>query len=164
MNIMINSLSKLMFYSIYINLYKKVPGLKIWLPWEKLTITISLILFFFFRESVVYRYTYTTINIIKHKIRTSMNERTHFFIKIYISHFILERVYICCVWLISWIQGYTAILTLVLLTIAATLSHFGRVAQPWVTKGSKPSVCSWFSIRPLLQLTRTVCASGYIIV
>ena len=31
-------------------------------------------------------------NIIKHNIRTSMNERTHFFIKIYLSHFILERV------------------------------------------------------------------------
>ena len=31
-------------------------------------------------------------NIINHNLRTSMNERTHFFIKIYLSHFILERV------------------------------------------------------------------------
>ena len=31
-------------------------------------------------------------NIIKHNLRTSMNERTHFFIKIYLSHFIIERV------------------------------------------------------------------------
>ena len=31
-------------------------------------------------------------NIIKHNIRTSMNERTYFFIKIYLSHFILKRV------------------------------------------------------------------------
>ena len=31
-------------------------------------------------------------NIIKHNLRTSMNERTHFFIKIYLSHFILKRV------------------------------------------------------------------------
>ena len=31
-------------------------------------------------------------NIIKHNLQTSMNERTHFFIKIYLSHFILERV------------------------------------------------------------------------
>ena len=31
-------------------------------------------------------------NKIKHNSRTSMNERTHFFIKIYLSHFILERV------------------------------------------------------------------------
>ena len=30
-------------------------------------------------------------NIIKHNLRTSINERTHFFVKIYISHFILER-------------------------------------------------------------------------
>ena len=31
-------------------------------------------------------------NIIKHNLRTSMNERTHFFIKIYLTLFILERV------------------------------------------------------------------------
>ena len=31
-------------------------------------------------------------NMIKHYLRTSMNEQTHFFIKIYLSHFILERV------------------------------------------------------------------------
>ena len=31
-------------------------------------------------------------NVIKHNLRTSMNERTYFFIKIYLSHFILERV------------------------------------------------------------------------
>ena len=31
-------------------------------------------------------------NIIKHNIRTSMNERINFFIKIYLSHFILEGV------------------------------------------------------------------------
>ena len=36
-------------------------------------------------------------NIIKHNLRTSMNERTHFFIKIYLSHFILERVYVSVV-------------------------------------------------------------------
>ena len=29
---------------------------------------------------------------IKHNLRTSMNERTHSFIKIYLTHFILERV------------------------------------------------------------------------
>ena len=44
--------------------------------------------------SVVYPHTYTNIsgNIIKLNLRTSMNERTYFFIKIYLSHFILERV------------------------------------------------------------------------
>ena len=36
--------------------------------------------------------TNTSGNIIKHSLQTSMNERTHFFIKIYLSHFILEWV------------------------------------------------------------------------
>ena len=33
---------------------------------------------------------------------TLMNERTHFFIKIYLSYFILERVNVGCVWEVSW--------------------------------------------------------------
>ena len=32
-------------------------------------------------------------------------------------------------------------------TIAALLSHLDLVAQPWVTEGPKPSVCSWFSLQ-----------------
>ena len=40
-----------------------------------------------------------------------MNEQTHFFIKIYLSHFILERVDVGCVWEMSWRQGQTAIVT-----------------------------------------------------
>ena len=37
-------------------------------------------------------------NIIKHNIRTTMNERTHFFMKIYLSHIILDRViFLLCV-------------------------------------------------------------------
>ena len=93
-----------------------------------------------------------------------MNERTHFFIKIYLSHFILERVD-GCVWEVSWRQGPTAILTQVLLTIASFLSHLGWVAQPWVTEGPKPSVCKLvLTLASSLQLTRTVWALGYIIV
>ena len=55
-------------------------------------------------------------NIIKHNLRTSMNERTHFFIKIYLSHFILERfdVSVVCV-RDGWRQRQTAILTQLLL-------------------------------------------------
>ena len=34
----------------------------------------------------------TSGDIIKHNLRTSMNGRRNFFIKIYLSHFILERV------------------------------------------------------------------------
>ena len=38
-----------------------------------------------------------------------MNKRTHFFIKIYLSLFILERVDVGCVWEVSWRRGQTAI-------------------------------------------------------
>ena len=92
-----------------------------------------------------------------------MNEWTHFFINIYLSHFILERVDVGCVWKKSWRQGQE-----VLLSTIAFLPHLGLVAQPWVTEDQKPSVCRWFSIRHLVtnwfQLTQTLCAPGYIIV
>ena len=71
-----------------------------------------------------------------------MNERTHFFIKIYLSHFILERVDVGFVWEMSWRRGQTATYwPKVLLAIAALLSHLGWVDQPWVTEGWKPLVC-----------------------
>ena len=39
------------------------------------------------------------------------------------------------------------------------LSHLVWVAQPWVTEGSKPSVCKLIlTLASYLQLTRTVCA------
>ena len=92
-------------------------------------------------------------NIIKHNEWTSMNERTHFFIKIYLSHTILERVDVGRVWEESWRRRQTATnWTQVLLTIAALLSHSGRAAQPWATEGLKPSVCK-------LILTLTSCPS-----
>ena len=90
-------------------------------------------------------------NIIKRNIRTSMNERIHFFIKIYLSHFILERVDVPCVWEMNRRQGQLAILTQVLLTIAALLPHLGWVAQLWVTVCPKPSVCRWLSLRHLVS-------------
>ena len=40
-----------------------------------------------------------------------MNERTHFFLKIYLSHFILERVDVGWVGEMSWRRGQTVILT-----------------------------------------------------
>ena len=68
-----------------------------------------------------------------------MNERTHFFIKIYLSHFILERVDVGCVWEVSWRRGQTATYwPQVLLTITALLSHSGWAAQPRVTEGPSP--------------------------
>ena len=60
------------------------------------------------------------------------------------------------------------ILTQVLLTIAALLSHLGWVAQLWVTEGPKPSVCHWLSIQHLvsnwlqLQLTPTPTDSSHL--
>ena len=90
-------------------------------------------------------------NIIKHNIRTSMNERIHFFIKIYLSHFILERVMfvVCERWvgngdrLLYWPKFFWP------------LQHFflimAWVAQPWVTEGPKPSVCRWLSLRHLVS-------------
>ena len=51
---------------------------------------------------------------------------THFFIKIYLSHFILERVDVRCVWEVSSIRGQTATYwPKVLRTIATLLSHLG---------------------------------------
>ena len=97
-----------------------------------------------------------------------MNERTHFFIKIYLSHFILERVDVGYVWEVSWRQTSTY-WPKVLLTIAVLLSYSGWAAQPWVTEGPKPSVCRWLSIRRLvpnwlqlqleLELTWAVCCT-----
>ena len=63
-------------------------------------------------------------NIIKHNLRTSMNERTHFFIKICNSH-TLFSMFLWCV-RDEWRQLQTAILNLfLLLTIAALLPHLG---------------------------------------
>ena len=96
-------------------------------------------------------------DIIKHNIRTSMNERIHLFIKIYLSHFILEKVDVCCVWEMSWRQGQTAILTQILLTIAAFLSHLGlglfNRGSLWA---ANPSVCKLtLTLASCIQLTRT---------
>ena len=78
-----------------------------------------------------------------------MDEQTHFFIKISLSYFILERVDVCCVWELHWRRGETAVL----------LFHLGWVAQPWVTECPKPSVCRWLSIRHLVSnwLKPSVC-------
>ena len=100
-----------------------------------------------------------------------MNERTHFFIKIYLSqHFILERVEVGYVWEVSWRWGQTATYwPKVLLTIAALLLYSGWAGQPWVTERPNPSVCRWLSIWHLvpnwlqlqleLELTQAVCGT-----
>ena len=85
-----------------------------------------------------------------------MNERTHFFTKIDLSHFILERVmfHVCERWVETSTDSNIDPVVL--------LSHLGWVAQPWVTEGPEPSVYRWLSIRHLvsnwlhLQLTQAV--------
>ena len=88
---------------------------------------------------VYYAYTYIRVNIIKHKWRTSMNERIHFFIKICISHALLS-MFLWCV-RDEWRQGKTAILTqLPLLTIAALLLHLGLSCWTGSRWGPQPTV------------------------
>ena len=82
-------------------------------------------------------------NILKHNLRTSMNERTHFFIKIYLSRFILEKVAkgLMLIMCERWVGDGDRLLHIdpkVSLTIAALLSHLGWAAQPWVTEGPSP--------------------------
>ena len=101
---------------------------------------------------IVYSHTNTNINgnIIKHNIRTSMNERTHFFIKICISH-ILFSMFLLCVRDV-WRQGQTAILTqLLFLTIAGVCSTEGR----WEPQ---PSVCKLALTLAFLSPTNTTAA------
>ena len=105
-------------------------------------------------------------NIIKHNIRTSMNERTHFSIKIYLSHFILERVMFaaCERWagdkdrLLYWPQ-------VLLATIAALLLHLGLCCSTGGHWGPK-TLCLPLALTSAsyLHLSPTVCAPGYIIV
>ena len=47
---------------------------------------------------------------------------------------------------------------ILLTTIAALLSHLCWVAQPWVTEGPKPSVCSWSQF-DILSPTDSNCNS-----
>ena len=74
--------------------------------------------------SHIYIYIYTNIKIIKHNLRTSMNERTQFFIKIYTSHTLFSKG-LMFLWVVrdEWRQGQTAMLTQILLIIAALFPH-----------------------------------------
>ena len=46
-------------------------------------------------------YTHIHADLSRNIMTTSMTERTHFFIKIYLSHFILESFDVSCVWEVS---------------------------------------------------------------
>ena len=92
-------------------------------------------------------YTHIHADVNRNIMMTSMNERIHFFRKIYLSHFILkglqkgcERVDVGYVWKVSWRRGQTATYwpKVLLATIIALLPHLGWAAQPWVIEGPSP--------------------------
>ena len=103
------------------------------------------------RKRSIMLYTRTHVDVSRNIITTSMNERTRFFIQIYLSHFILERVDVSCVWKVSWRRRQTATYwPQVSLTIAGLLSHFDGL----LNRGSwepKPSVWRWFSLQHLIS-------------
>ena len=97
------------------------------------------------------------------------NERTYFFIKIYLSHFILERVDVGCVWEVSWRRGQTATyLPQVILAIAALLSHLGwgcSTVGHWGSKaGSHAGILSPTDSNSNWNWLKPSVAPGYIIV
>ena len=88
---------------------------------------------------------------------TSMNERTHFFINIYISHTLFSKGLMLVVWEVSWRRGQTATYwPKALLTIAALLSHYARLLNRGSLRAASPQFASWFSRWHLVpQLTPT---------
>ena len=109
----------------------------------------------------------------QHNIWTSMNERTHFFIKIYLSHFIRKG------WCWLCVRGELETGTDYILTQRFYRDHSSTSSSHWLGcstvghLGPKPSVWSWFSLRghPIsncdwnstgtdwLQLTQAVCST-----
>ena len=91
---------------------------------------------------------------------TDFNERTLFFIKIYLSHFILERVDVGCVWEMSWRWGQTAIST------PSSSDHRSTSSSSWLgllnhgsLRAQGPQSAGWFSHRHLVSnwLKPSVC-------
>ena len=100
---------------------------------------------------------------------TSINDRTHFFIKKYTSHTLFERVDVSCVWEVSWRRRQTTTYwPQVPLTIAALLSHSGWAAQPGSLRAQ--ALCLELVLTPRasylqlelqleLELTQDVCGT-----
>ena len=105
-----------------------------------------------------------------------MNERTHFFIKIYISHTLLSKGFMF-LWYVrdGWRQGQTTIHDLTssldhsaLCYFKEPTSHFfcilAGVAQPGVAEGHSPQSASWPSLWPFcFLLTQQSPAPAYIL-
>ena len=103
-----------------------------------------------------------------------MNERTHFFIKIYLSHFILERVAkgLRNGWCWLCVRGESETGTDYYILTQSSSDHSNTsfafclgcsTVGHW---GSKISVWSWFSLRwpPISNWLKPSMAPGYIIV
>ena len=98
-----------------------------------------------------------------------MNKRTHFFIRVYLSHFILERGCFLCA------RGELETDTDCYILTQSSSDHSSTSFSSWLGCstvghwGSKPSVWSWFSLRHLgpdwlqlqlqLELTQAVCGT-----
>ena len=96
-----------------------------------------------------------------------MNERTHFFIKIYLSHFIRK------VWCWLCVRGELEMETDCYILTPRSSDHSSTSFSFWLGCstvghwGPKPSVWSWFSLRHLvpnwlelqLKLTQAVCGT-----
>ena len=115
---------------------------------------------------------------------TSMNERTHFFIKIYLSHFILERAAIGLRkgWCWLCVSGELETGTDCYILTPSSSDHSSTSFAFWLGCstgghwGPKPSVLSWFSLRrhpisncdwnslPRTDQLKSSVAPGYIIV
>ena len=95
---------------------------------------------------VVQPHTYTCRKIIKHNKRTSMNERTHVFIKN-----ISLPLYFRKGWCWLWVRDELEMGINCYIELAVFLSHLAWVAQLLVSEDPKPSVCRWLSIRHLVS-------------
>ena len=84
----------------------------------------------------------------QHNIRSSMDERTHFFIKLYLSHFIRKGWCWLCVR-----GGLETETDCYILTQSSSREHSNTSSSSWMgcstvcRWGPKPSVWSWFSLR-----------------
>ena len=107
-----------------------------------------------------------------------MNERTHFFIKIHLSHFILERVdvsVVCERWLEigtdCYIDPISSLDHSTLCYLQEPTKHFFRIlsgfAQPGVAEGHSPqgeySVCKLVLTLAFLSLSQLPPAPAYIL-
>ena len=115
--------------------------------------------------------TYTNIcgNIVNNNIRTSMNERTHFFIKNILLTLYSRKGDVSCVWEVSWRRGHTATYwPKGILTIAALLPHLGWSCSTVGLRGpqalslqanSHAGILSpkWLQLQ--LELTQAICGT-----